>query len=87
MISKKVTIVNAMGFHMRPAMSFANAMTKYPCDVTICSNGVKTDGKSIMNIIASCIKCGMEIEVICNGEREDEALNEAVTMIESGFGE
>ena len=79
MISKKVTIVNAMGF--------ANAMTKYPCDVTICSNGVKTDGKSIMNIIAACIKCGMEIEVICNGEREDEALNEAVTMIESGFGE
>ena len=87
MISKKVTIVNAMGFHMRPAMSFANAMTKYPCDVTICSNGVKTDGKSIMNIIASCIKCGMEIEVICDGEREDEALNEAVAMIESGFGE
>ena len=87
MVSEKVTIVNAMGFHMRPAMSFANAMTKYPCDVTICSNGVKTDGKSIMNIIASCIKCGMEIEVICNGAREDEALNEAVTMIESGFGE
>lgn len=87
MVSKKITIVNAMGFHMRPAMSFANAMTKYPCDVTICSNGVKTDGKSIMNIIASCIKCGMEIEVICDGEREDEALNEAVAMIESGFGE
>ena len=87
MVSKKITIVNAMGFHMRPAMSFANAMTKYPCDVTICSNGVKTDGKSIMNIIASCIKCGMEIEVICDGEREDEALKEAVTMIASGFGE
>ena len=87
MVSKKVTVVNAMGFHMRPAMSFANAMTKYPCDVTICVNGVKTDGKSIMNIIAACMKCGMELEISCNGEREAEALNEAVTMIAGGFGE
>ena len=55
MVSKKVTVVNAMGFHMRPAMSFANAMSKYPCDVTICANGIKTDVKSLMNIIAACI--------------------------------
>ena len=40
-----------------------------------------------MNIIAACIKCGMEIEISCNGEREEEALNEAVTMIAGGFGE
>ena len=87
MVSKKVTVVNSMGFHMRPAMNFANAMAKYPCDVTIISNGNKTDGKSIMNIIAACIKCGTEIEIICNGECEKEALNEAVTMIENGLGE
>ena len=87
MVSKKVTVVNAMGFHMRPAMSFANAMAKYPCDVTIGVNGMTTDGKSIMNIIAACMKCGMELEISCNGEREEEALKEAVTMIAGGFGE
>ena len=87
MVSKKVTVVNAMGFHMRPAMSFANAMAKYPCDVLIWVNGTKTDGKSLMNIIAACIKCGMEIEISCNGEREEEALKEAADMVEGGFGE
>ena len=71
MVSKKVTVVNAMGFHMRPAMSFANAMTKYPCDVTNCVNVMKTDAKSLMNIIAACIKFGTEIEITCNGEREE----------------
>ena len=40
-----------------------------------------------MNIIAACIKCGMEIKISCNGEREEEALNKAVTMIADGFGE
>ena len=87
MVSKKVTVVNAMGFHMRPAMNFSKAMIKYPCDVTIKVNGNTVDCKSIMNIIAACIKCGTEIEIVCNGEREQEALDEAVSMIENGLGE
>lgn len=87
MVSKTLTINNAMGFHMRPASAFANAMTKYPCEVTLRANGTDTNGKSLMNIIAACIKCGTEVEVICDGEKETEALEEAVSMIESGFGE
>ena len=39
MVSKKVTLVNAQGFHMRPASVFATAMGKYPCNVTINFNG------------------------------------------------
>ena len=35
MVSKEVTLVNAQGFHMRPAGSFAGAMGKYKSDVTI----------------------------------------------------
>ena len=74
MVSKKVTIVNAQGFHMRPANVFAAAMMKHPCDVTL-----RVNGKDV--------KCGNEVEVICNGAEEDAALAEAVEMIESGFGE
>lgn len=87
MVSKKVTVVNAMGFHMRPATNFANAMTKYPCDITIKANGNDANGKSLMNIIAACIKCGTDIEIVCDGEREQEALDEAVALVESGLGE
>lgn len=87
MVSKKITVTNPQGFHMRPAMTFANAMAKYPCDVSIKSNGSATDGKSIMNIIAACIKCGTEIEVVCDGQQENEALDAAIEMIENGFGE
>ncbi|MBR1483058.1 MAG: HPr family phosphocarrier protein, partial [Ruminococcus sp.] len=35
----------------------------------------------------ACIKCGSEIELICDGPEEDKALDEAVKMIESGLGE
>ena len=39
MVSKKVTLVNAQGFHMRPASVFATAMGKYSSNVTIKFNG------------------------------------------------
>ena len=87
MVSKKITVTNTQGFHMRPAMTFATEMGKFPCAVSIVNGTSTTDGKSLMNIIAACIKCGTEIEIICDGEQEQEALEKAVGLVESGFGE
>ena len=87
MVSKKVTLTNGQGFHMRPAGVFANAMSKYSCDVTIKFNGNDINGKSLMNIIAACIKCGSEVEICCDGADENDALKTAVDLVESGLGE
>ena len=87
MVSKTVKITNEMGFHMRPANVFVTAMTKYASDVEIIAGEKKINGKSIMNIMAACIKCGSEITVECNGPAVYEMLLEAVALIESGFGE
>ena len=87
MDSQKVTLTNGQGFHMRPAGVFANAMSKYSCDVTIKFNGNDINGKSLMNIIAACIKCGSEVEICCDGADENDALKTAVDLVESGLGE
>ena len=86
MVSQKVTLTNGQGFHMRPAGVFANAMSKYSCDVTIKFNGNDINGKSLMNIIAACIKCGSEVEICCDGADENDALKTAVDLVESGLG-
>ena len=87
MVSKQLTLTNAQGFHMRPASVFATAMGKYSCDVTIKFNGNDFNAKSLLNIIAACIKCGTEVEVQCSGPDEEAALVEAVRLIDSGLGE
>lgn len=87
MVSKKITLTNGQGFHMRPAGVFANAMGKYQSDVWINYNGNKVNGKSLMNIIAACIKCGSEVEIECSGADEQKALDEAISLIQSGLGE
>lgn len=87
MVSEKVTIINEQGMHMRPASVFAKAMTVYDCDVTVVFNGNKINGKSLMNIIGACIKCGSEIELQCSGTDEEAALAEGVRLIREGFQE
>lgn len=87
MVSQKITIHNPQGLHMRPAGVFAKAMAKFQCNVSIVNNGVKTNGKSLLNIIGACIKCGAEVEIECDGVDEAEALQTAIELIESGLGE
>lgn len=87
MVSTKTTITNPMGMHMRPAGMFANAMMKFDSDVNLVAGGKTVNAKSIMNLIAACIKCGTEVEVQCSGPDEEAALLEAVRLIESGLGE
>lgn len=68
-------------------IGFATAMGKYSCEVTIKFNGNQYNAKSLLNIIAACIKCGSDIEIVCDGADENEALAEATQLIESGLGE
>lgn len=87
MVSKKLTLVNPQGFHMRPASLFASAIGKYSSKVTIKFNGNEYNGKSLLNIMAACIRCGSEIELVCDGADESEALAEATQLIEGGLGD
>ena len=87
MVSKKMKVVNSQGFHMRTVTDLVNAMANYDSDVKIIAKGNEINGKSLMAIVAACIKCGDEIEIQCEGSDEEAALNEAADMIGSGFGE
>lgn len=87
MVSKKVQVINQQGFHMRPANDFVREMAKFKSDIHLVMGEKDVNGKSIMNIMAACIKCGSELEVRCEGEDEQAMLDKAVELIESGLGE
>ena len=87
MVSKVVKVTNEQGMHMRPATVFSAAVTPFDSDVKIGYNGMQYDGKSVMMLMAACIKCGAEIEIICDGADEEAALAKAVELVESGLGD
>ena len=83
MVSKTVVIKNEQGLHMRPAGVLAKEAAKYKSNISLVFNGKK----SVMNIIAGCMKCGSQIEVECDGADEQEACESIASLIESGLGE
>ena len=87
MVSKKITLTNEQGLHMRPASVFSQAMTTFACDVTILFNGKSYNAKSVMLLMSACMKRGSEIEIQCDGSDEEEAMKKALELIESGLGD
>lgn len=87
MVEKTYLIRNEQGLHMRPAGIVTNAMMKFSCNVNLIVNGNKINAKSIMNIMAACIKKGTLITLACDGPQEEDAIKKFDELYESGFGE
>ncbi|MDY3249973.1 MAG: HPr family phosphocarrier protein [Candidatus Choladocola sp.] len=87
MVSQKVTVINKSGIHARPASEFAKAAGSCRSDVAVMVGDRKINPKSVLNLMAAMIRCGTEIEVICEGATEEEDLKTLVALIESGLGE
>lgn len=88
MVTRKVTVVNEQGLHMRPAGVLAKAAKAYPdCEVMLNANGKQVKANAPMQIMAACMKKGCEVEIICDGTNEQAAIDEIAALFESGFGE
>ena len=87
MVSKTLTVVNPSGLHLRPAGVLSQTAMKFKCDVIIECGDKKIVAKSVLNVMAAGIKCGTEINLICDGEDENEALETLSKAIEDGLGE
>ena len=64
-------------------------MTK--CKITVLKKtrheDVTANAKSVLSVLGSCIKSGDEIEIVCEGADEEEALREMIQLVEDGLGE
>ena len=87
MVSKTLTVKNPSGLHLRPAGVLSQTAMKFKCDVIIQCGEKKIVAKSVLNVMAAGIKCGTEINLICDGEDENEAMETITKAIESGLGE
>ena len=87
MVSQKVIIKNPTGLHLRPAGLFCKTAVKYQAKITFHIGDLTANAKSLLSVLGACIKKGDEIELICEGEDEVEALAEMVRIVEDGLGE
>ena len=87
MISRKVTIHNPSGLHLRPAGLLCKEAMKYKSLITFTFKDITANAKSVLSVLGACVKAHDEIELVCEGEDEQEAMEALVKAIESGLGE
>ncbi len=87
MVSQKVTIKNPTGLHLRPAGILCKEAMNYKSLITFNFRDTTANAKSVLSVLGACIKSGDEIELVCEGADEEEALTALVAVIEDGLGE
>lgn len=84
---KKLTykIQDEMGIHARPAGLLVQEAAQFPCAVTIEKDGKSVDAKRILGVMSLGVKCGQEIVLCCDGEKEDEAIAALETFLKENL--
>lgn len=87
MVSKKLLINNPSGLHLRPISVLCNRSIDFRSTITIRIGDKSVNAKSVLGVLSACVKQGDEIELVCEGPDEMEALDVLSNMILSGLGD
>lgn len=86
MVCQKVKIKNPAGLHASCGKIMRRAI-KYKSKISFQRGTMITNVKSLLSVLAAGIKYNDEIEFVCEGEDEEEALAGIVSVIQNGLGE
>jgi len=78
----ELTIKNAEGLHMRPAMQFVDVASRYRSKITVTKNEFEVDGKSIMQVSMLAASYGTKLLVKATGPDAHKAIDELRDLVE-----
>jgi len=87
MLKATATISNKLGLHARASAKLTKLAGSFPCEVWISRGERRVNAKSIMGVMMLAAGLGATVELEVNGEREQEALQALLALINDKFGE
>ena len=87
MCEKEVTVTSDAGVHARPAMMLVKEAMKYPCEIFLVKDDTEANGKSIMSVLALAITPGTKLVIRGEGDKEEEAVDRIIDLIQSNFSQ
>jgi phosphocarrier protein len=87
MAQARVRINNKLGLHARASAKLTKLAGSYPCEVFMSRGTRRVNAKSIMGVMMLAAGLGAEVDIETTGEREAEALDALVALINDKFGE
>lgn len=87
MIKTTTTISNKLGLHARASAKLTKLTGTFPCEVWMSRGDRRVNAKSIMGVMMLAAGMGVAVEVETNGEREQDAMDAVLALINDKFGE
>ncbi|HTM63632.1 MAG TPA: HPr family phosphocarrier protein [Gammaproteobacteria bacterium] len=87
MIKEPVTIQNQLGLHTRAAAKLVDTAKKYASKIELTYRNRTVDCKSIMGVITLGAVKNSVVDVIIDGDDEQNALEAIRKLIDAKFGE
>ena len=87
MIKTPINISNKLGLHARASAKLTKLAGSFPCEVWLAKGERRVNAKSIMGVLMLAAGIGSTIEVETSGEREQEATDALLALINDKFGE
>lgn len=87
MIQQDALIINKLGLHARASAKLTQLASQFPCEVWLSRNGRRVNAKSIMGVMMLAAAKGSTVGIETSGEREQEAMESLLALINNYFGE
>lgn len=82
MVTRTVVVTEPLGLHLRPAGIFCEKSVKFNSKIQIRKGNNLLNAKSVLGVLAARIQCGDEVELVCEGDDEEEALETLTKLLE-----
>ncbi len=87
MLRKNIEIINKLGMHARAAAKFVTLAQTFKSEIKVAKKSQIVNGKSIMGIMMLAASKGTTIELIIDGDDEQQALDLLCQLINNRFEE
>lgn len=87
MYVKDVLVQNQVGLHARPATFFIQKANEFKSSIWVEKEERRVNAKSLLGVLSLGIMGGTKIRIIAGGHDEEQAVEELVKLVESGFAE
>ena len=87
MYSKEVTVQNHVGLHARPATFFIQKANEFKASIWVERDDRRVNAKSLLGVLSLGIVGGTDIRILAGGPDEENAVEELVKLVNSGFAE
>ena len=87
MVEQTIIISNKLGLHARASAKLVARANRYSSEIFIKRNNQTVNGKSILGVMMLAATQNTEIVLIIDGDDENQALEDLISLISDRFGE